>query len=349
MRKGRPVVLPRWGIVTTADAPVSLLIAHAAHHLAAGAGEVHLYLDNAPDPAEDLAPLRRLPGVRVTVADRDWWRGQGRRRPRLHQVRQTRNATAALAATGMDYLIHLDIDEYLWQWEPLAEELSLLPEGHFLKIGNIERVHGLADPGTDVFSPLFRLPESLVTGWEAAEEDIQNGGLTRQGLTGHASGKAASPAGLGYIAGIHRPRHSARRDARYPRHRLSESATILHFDGFTPLDWLHKLLRKGEALERDPQSPAAEERARQVAALMACGPDLTAALGLYDRLKRLDPAREAAWRSDGRVMEVPFDPAGAIAGLLPSHTADLSRAGYDGWLAAVKGDVFARFGLGTGG
>ena len=48
-------------------------------------------------------------------------------------------------------------------------------------------------------------------------------------------------------------------------------------------------------------------------------------------------------------MEVPFDPAGAIAGLLPSHTAELSRAGYDGWLAAVKGDVFARFGLGTGG
>ena len=343
------MVLPRWGIVTTADAPVSLLIAHAAHHLAAGAGEVHLYLDNAPDPAEDLAPLRRLPGVRVTVADRDWWRGQGRRRPRLHQVRQTRNATAALAATGMDYLIHLDIDEYLWQWEPLAEELSLLPEGHFLKIGNIERVHAAADPGTDIFSPLFRLPESLVTGREAAEEDLRNGGLTRQGLTGHSSGKAASPAGLGYTAGIHRPRLSARRGGLYPRHRLSESATILHFDGVTPLDWLHKLLRKGEALERDPQSPAAEERARQVAALMACGPDLTAALGLYDRLKRLDPAREAAWRSDGRVMEVPFDPAGAIAGLLPSHTAELSRAGYDGWLAAVKGDVFARFGLGTGG
>ncbi|MEZ5771802.1 MAG: hypothetical protein R3D61_09310 [Defluviimonas denitrificans] len=71
------MVLPRWGIVTTADAPVSLLIAHAAHHLAAGAGEVHLYLDSAPDPAEDLAPLQRLPGVRVTVADRAWWRGRG--------------------------------------------------------------------------------------------------------------------------------------------------------------------------------------------------------------------------------------------------------------------------------
>ena len=349
MRKGRPVVLPRWGIVTTADAPVSLLIAHAAHHLTAGAGEVHLYLDSAPDPAEDLAPLRCLPGVRVTVADRAWWRGQGRRQPRLHQVRQTHNATAALSATGMDYLIHLDIDEYLWQWEPLAEELSLLPEGHFLKIGNIERVHAAADPGTDIFSPLFRLPESLVTGREAAEEDLRNGGLTRQGLTGHSSGKAASPAGLGYTAGIHRPRLSARRGGLYPRHRLSESATILHFDGVTPLDWLHKLLRKGEALERDPQSPAAEERARQVEALMACGPDLAAALALYDRLKRLDPAREATWRGEGRVIEVPFDPARAIAELLPGHAADLSRDGYDRWLASTKGDVFARFGMPVGG
>ncbi|MEZ5773002.1 MAG: glycosyltransferase family 2 protein [Defluviimonas denitrificans] len=343
------MVLPRWGIVTTADAPVSLLIAHAAHHLAAGAGEVHLYLDSAPAPAEDLAPLQRLPGVRVTVADRAWWRGQGRRRPRLHQVRQTHNATAALAATDMDYLIHLDIDEFLWQWEPLAEELSLLPEGHFLKIGNIERVHAATDPGTDIFSPLFRLPEALVSGREAAEEDLRNGGLTRQGLTGHSSGKAASPAGLGYTAGIHRPRLSARRGGLYPRHRLSESATILHFDGVTPLDWLHKLLRKGEALERDPQSPAAEERARQVAALMACGPDLAAALALYDRLKRLDPAREATWRGDGRVIEVPFDPAGAIAELLPGHAADLSRDGYDRWLAAAKGDVFARFGMPVGG
>ena len=347
MRKGRPVVLPRWGIVTTADAPVSLLIAHAAHHLAAGAGEVHLYLDNAPEAAEDLAPLQRLPCVRVTVADRAWWRGQGRRRPRLHQVRQTHNATAALAATGMDYLIHLDIDEYLWQWEPLAEELSLLPEGHFLKIGNVERVHGATDPGTGVFSPLFRLPEALVTGQEVAEEDLQNCGLTRQGLTGHSSGKAASPAGFGYTAGIHRPRLTASRDARHPRHRLSESAAILHFDGFTPRDWLHKLLRKAEALDRHPESPATEERTQQVAAVKACGPDLTAALGLYDRLKRLDPAREAKWRGDGRVIEVPFDPAGSIAGLLPGHVADLSRDGYDGWLAAAKGDVFARFGLGT--
>lgn len=334
--------LPRWGIVTTADAPAVLLLCHAAHHLAAGAAEVHVYLDTPPRPADAplIARLAALPGCRVTVTGAAHWRARRRRRPRLHQVRQTLNATEALAGTRADFLIHLDVDEYLWLWEPLAPELALVPQGAYLKIGNVERIFTAADRGDAVFTPTFRLPETLF-----AEPAAEVDGLAPLGLTGHAAGKAAAPRGHGYTFGIHRPRFAGRGTPDYPRHRLSEAATILHFDGFTRRDWVFKLLRKAETLAAHPESPASEARLRQVAALMAEGNDLAAAEALHDRLKRLTAAGEAALRAGGRLAEIACDPGGAVARLLPGLTPDLSAAAYDGWLAETRRDVFARFGL----
>jgi hypothetical protein len=336
------VDLPRWGIVTTVDAPADLILCHAAYHIAAGASEVHIFLDEArraPDP-DLIARLTALPGCRVTVAGRAYWRANRRRRPRLHQVRQTLNATAALEASAVDYLLHLDIDEYLWQWEPLAEELRLVPPGAYLKIGNIERIFTALDRGEAVFTPTFRLPDTLFD--DAA---VDEGGLTQNGLTGHSAGKAVTPKGFGYTVGIHRPRHPGPRGQSYPRHRLSEAATLLHFDGFTRRDWVFKLLRKGEALAADAKSPASEARLRQVAALMAEGNDLAAAERLHDRLKCLSADEEAALRVAGRVVDIPFDPSEALARYLPDLSLDLSVAGYDRWLFDAKRETFARFGL----
>lgn len=335
--------LPRWGIVTTADAPAALLLCHAAYHLQAGAAEVHLFLDRAGD-AGLAARLGALPGCRVTVTDRAWWRGQGRRRPQLHQVRQTVNATAALGACGVDYLLHLDIDEYLWQWEPLGEELALVPAGAFLRIGNVERIFGADDAGGGVFTSTFRVPDMLFGEEEGGAPDRADG-LTEGGLTGHVAGKAAMPRGQGYVAGIHRPRYPGKGAPRFPRSRLSETATILHFDGFTPLDWVVKLLRKAEAVAADPRAPASETRLRQVGALLAEGTGLAAAMALHDRLKRLTPGREAALRAEGRVMDIAFDPGPALARLVPDQAADLSAAAYDRWLLDEKGAILARFGL----
>lgn len=336
------MALPRWGIVTTADAPAPLLICHAAHHLAAGASEVHLYLDRPPLPAEMpvVAHLAALPGCRVTVTDDAYWRTRLRRRPHLHQVRQTRNATTALAGCGADFLIHLDVDEYLWQWEPLGPELALVPKGSYLKIGNVERIFAAADDGDAVFTPTFRLPETLFADGAGAEDS-----LAPNGLTGHSAGKAAAPRGFGYTFGIHRPRFPGRGAPRYPRHRLSEAATILHFDGFTRRDWIFKLLRKGEVLVANPESPASAARLRQVAALMEEGGDVAAAVALHDRLKQLSPEREAALRDRGRLADVVFDPAEAVRRVVPGLDLDLSAAAYDRWLAETRRDVFARFGL----
>ncbi len=343
MRKEATVDLPRWGIVTTVDAPANLILCHAAYHIAAGASEVHIYLDaseSANDPV--LAEMRqRLPGCRVTLTDRAYWRQRGRRRPRLHQVRQTQNATAALEASSVDYLLHLDVDEYLCQWEPLAEELALVPRGAFLKIGNIERIFSAKDRGGQLFTPTFRLPETLFDDEEEEAEDA----LTLSGLTGHSVGKSATPRGFGYTVGIHRPRHSGKRGLSYPRHRLSEAATILHFDGFTRRDWVYKLLRKGEALAADLKSPVSEVRLRQVAAILAEGNDFAAAVRLHDRLKCMTPEREAALRAGGRLLDIEIDPKGAVRRFFPDTVLDLSEAAYDRWLSETKQDVFARLGL----
>ncbi len=337
--------LPSWGIVTTADAPAPLILCHAAHHLAAGASEVHVYLDAPRQAAASgvVGLLQSLPGCRVTLTDRAYWRQRSNGRPRLHQIRQTRNATAALESCGVDHLLHLDVDEYLWQWEPLAEELALLPPGAFLRIGNVERIFG-AGPARDVFTRTFRVPETLFP-QDEDRRPVDPGGLTEWGLTGHAEGKAVSPRGYGYTVGIHRPRLPRDGAPRYPGHRLSEAATILHFDGFTRRDWVFKLLRKGEALEAHPKVPVSELRLRQVAALMTEGNDLRAAEELHDRLKCLTPEREAALRESGRVIDIPFDPMPPLARHFPDQDFDLSAAAHDQWLAETKRATFARFGL----
>lgn len=117
----RPVT---WGIVTTIRAPVRAILDFAAHHIELGAHRLILHLDE--DRPEARQALERLPQCRVIVTDAAWW---GRRqRPEAHQGRQTWNATRAYRRNpGVDWLTHIDVDEFLWPARPVADQLASLP------------------------------------------------------------------------------------------------------------------------------------------------------------------------------------------------------------------------------
>lgn len=114
-----------WGLVATVKAPVTDVLNFVAHHVELGAHRVYIYLDAPDDTA--FAPLKAHPKVRVTRCDDNYW-SQHKRRPKKHQVRQSANASHAYRRSELDWLAHIDVDEFLWTPTPVADRLADLPE-----------------------------------------------------------------------------------------------------------------------------------------------------------------------------------------------------------------------------
>ncbi|WP_244614833.1 glycosyltransferase family 2 protein [Pukyongiella litopenaei] len=113
-------------MVATIKASPRAILDFAAYHLDLGAHRIYLYLD-APNPAREV--LGAHPKLRVTECDDRWWRRRGGR-PNKHQVRQSVNATHAYARRAeVDWLAHIDVDEFLAPGASVAAALAALPPG----------------------------------------------------------------------------------------------------------------------------------------------------------------------------------------------------------------------------
>lgn len=118
---------PTWGIVATIKAPVEEILAFAAYHLEQGAHHLYLYIDNNNrDAMKALAGHPRITAIRT---DRAYWFGDHEKRPGRHQLRQALNATHAYRrAAGVDWLVHIDVDEFLCGDGSIAEALKTVPD-----------------------------------------------------------------------------------------------------------------------------------------------------------------------------------------------------------------------------
>lgn len=115
---------PKWGIVSTVKAPMREILEFTAYHLRLGAHRIYIYLDE-PDEATYTA-LKSHPKIRVTQTDQAYWQKKGAR-PAKHQPRQTINAADAYSKrVEVDWLAHIDHDEFLMCDEPLPEILAPL-------------------------------------------------------------------------------------------------------------------------------------------------------------------------------------------------------------------------------
>lgn len=134
--------MEKWGLVTTVKAPTSAMLDFAAHHIELGAHRLYIYLDE-PDPA-GFSLLKAHPKIRVFTCDAAHWRKLSGNRPDKHQVRQTRNATHTYARPAeVDWLAHIDVDEFLWPQRPVGALLSALPsDAKCARIRPIESLSG---------------------------------------------------------------------------------------------------------------------------------------------------------------------------------------------------------------
>ena len=121
--------MTRWGIVATIKADAPDILRFVSYHLELGAHRIYIYLD-APCPQAQAA-LEAHPKSRVIHCDDDHWqRHNNGNRPAMHQPRQTFNVTRAYRRTSdLDWLIHMDVDEFLASGGQIASHLAALPEG----------------------------------------------------------------------------------------------------------------------------------------------------------------------------------------------------------------------------
>ncbi|EBA15250.1 hypothetical protein RSK20926_16377 [Roseobacter sp. SK209-2-6] len=133
-----------WGIVSTIKAPAREILEFAAFHLEAGAHRLFLYLD-APCP-EALPFLRAHPKIRVFNCNDAFWAKRSKNgRPQKHQVRQTKNASRTYnrQSKDLDWLAHIDVDEFLWSSMPIADLLEKQsPDCYSLRVQALEALAG---------------------------------------------------------------------------------------------------------------------------------------------------------------------------------------------------------------
>lgn len=323
---------PYWGLVLLAREPAVLVLSHLAWHLELGAREIHLYLDDPADPVADAAAA--LPGVRVTRCDNAFWQGLGGARPALQTRRQTLIASLAYAQAGVDWLLHLDADEFLHLPAGGAAALrdELARQGDFtgyLALPNLERAFTCSDPG-GIFEGVFRCP--LPRRADLPVALAHQAGFVARGVSGHAAGKALSRTGQGYVLQPHAPRL----DGALVPSRRPGGLRVLHFDGLTPLHWLLKLKRYAAHPPESWERFLGPHRRAQLMHIRAHLDNPAALRAFHDRLKYCP--EPAALEAQGLIEALPLNPEPALRrwlGALP----DLSVAGFDAELRAREPEL----------
>ena len=331
-----------WSVVSTVREPLVLLATFACHHLALGAKQVHLFLDDPNDPGAEA--LARIDGVKVTLCDDAHWAGLADRRPRMQTARQTLNANLAKAECDADWLLHVDADEFLWAPDGIAAELQATEAAAatWMHLPNFERVW-TPGCGDSLFEGAFRSRLRKRRFDLRAIQRLYGGAAPylRAGLSGHCSGKAMARTGAEGFISIHTVK-----DRKWgndlPR-RTAKRACILHFDGMTPRHWALKTLRYAAR-------PGAAKRllhpARRVAMedILAAEDPLDEALALHQALFFLPAHRQKMLEAVGGLHSLPFDPGPALQRFAPWISPDLSATSFD----ALHEEELQRFAQASG-
>lgn len=216
-----------WGISATIKAPTREILQFAAYHLEAGAQRLYLYLDD--DNTEAFALLKAHPKIRPVLCDDTRWKGK---RPKKHQVRQTRNATHAYRRRiDVDWIIHMDVDEFLVAERPIADILAALPDAQ--QIARIRPMEQLAGDGSSfkAFVPNGPDRNRIV-----AELYPTFGPYIKGGFLSHLAGKVFVRSGLDDIrVQIH---NVFQNDQLLPGPEDTEGIELAHCHAKTWEDWL---------------------------------------------------------------------------------------------------------------
>jgi hypothetical protein len=329
-RLTRPEPVPgSYSIVSTMRESPEIVAAFVAHHLTTDADEVMIFLDEAQPEVQ--AMLATVPRCRVTVCDEDYWREKngGIRPPRI-VPRQLFNAENYRSTTKSEWLVHIDSDEFLILSGPLRPRLAAVEETiNVLRIQNFERIM-LRDspPPAHIFEGQFR---GRIESAAADPEAIfgQDAKFFGNGLSGYFRGKTITRV------------HSRKMMLLHPKQGVGARRTVdraagmlLHFDGFTQLHWVAKMIRQAAADQKGHPGRMAQME------FMSAATSGSEKMSLFQRINMLDHATLDKLAALGVLHDVPFDPMPAMRQAFPGREFDLSPKAFDRRMIAAKEDWF---------
>jgi len=192
----------RWGIVSTIRAPLGEIARFAAFHLDLGAAEVNVFLD-VPD-ARTADYFAGHAKVRITLCDDAYWDTKPKKARSTHQLRQAFNASRCYRNSELDWLAHIDVDEFLLSPDPIAQSLANAPpNAAFIRIRPAEM---LAQPDPWIGLSHFKLTRQEVGLSKSRIADFypEFGPHIGDGFLSYVGGKNIARTGLANIRlGIH--------------------------------------------------------------------------------------------------------------------------------------------------
>lgn len=175
-----------WGICTTVKAPYAEVEAFVAYHLSIGAAHIWLHFDDPDDPA--AAAFEGNPKLTVVKCDETYWINLLGSRPDAHQPRQAANMKRVYDTAPLDWLAHIDVDEFIYSDEPIGSVLDTASDC-MVRMRPWEAVH--SPQGLPVFDAnLFRAPlkgKNLRQRWRQSFR--QYAPALRKGALSHVAGK----------------------------------------------------------------------------------------------------------------------------------------------------------------
>lgn len=230
---------PKWGIVSTIKAPLREIADFAAYHLDLGAHRLIIYLDDDnPAAFEALSPH---PKLRIIKADAANWRNANR--PEKHQPRQSANARHALKrkSRDLDWLAHIDVDEFLWPANPLEDQLANLPQDCLA--ARIRPIEALSTddctdipPGQTCFKATSR--DRNTRNQQTSEIYPTYGAHLNGGFLSHVAGKVIFRTGIdGLNPRIHNVILEGRKN---PGQRELPDTELCHLHAISLDDWLNR-------------------------------------------------------------------------------------------------------------
>lgn len=312
---------PRWGIVMTVREPAALVETNLRWHSGLGAAALHVFFDDPEDPAETALP--DLPGLRAIRCDAGYWRRRRgtKGRPASQMRRQTINANHAQGRTDVDWLFHIDADEFMWSAGDLRGELADMPAGCELNLRVLERVTPPAPrhPFDGPFRAASRLEPAAAraTFGEFAP-------MMKQGQYSHGAGKGGVPVGAGLRIGVHNAMAQAG-DGQWQRApvRISDSTRLLHYDGITPLHWALKFMRYALEPTEVRRSILQAHRRAQIDWMLERCDSIASIHAAHQEMCGLTKARGDALRRAGLLTDIAFDPLSAMGA---ADTCDFAAA-----------------------
>lgn len=200
----------RWGIVATIKASAREVLDFVAYHLDLGADHIFICLD-APTPRARVV-LDAHPKVTVRFTNDAYWQEiNNGRRPKKHQGRQVSNATHAYKLAGemgLDWLGHIDVDEFICPTGDFGAALAAMPAN--VNVARIAPAEAMASEGLPDLDPnavYCKAWERNVDRRTALEDELYPtfGHHLRGGFVSHIRGKCFLRTGLGPLSfKIHR-------------------------------------------------------------------------------------------------------------------------------------------------